>query len=77
MIPGVEAVSDGEGRFQILGLPTSRGFRLFAEPSYNKLPLRDRHKAMNLGAPLNELLKQMGPITKSDDEQEIDQSEEE
>lgn len=29
--PGVEATSDAQGRFQISGLPISRGFRLFTE----------------------------------------------
>ena len=29
--PGVEATTDAQGRYQVNGLPTSRGFKLFTE----------------------------------------------
>jgi hypothetical protein len=52
-------VSQNEQRKWLAAL--ERFFRLFAMPKYNALALRLRHKGIDLGAPLSEVLQYMQP----------------
>ena len=53
------AVSEREQTKQLSAL--EKFFRLFAEPKYNPLRVRKRHKLTDLTAPLTEVLKKMRP----------------
>jgi hypothetical protein len=48
------AISAKAQRGEIAAL--ERFFRLFTYPKYNSLPMKERHKQLNLGAPLGQLL---------------------